>query len=45
MGFRALIFATFVSTIFCFAETGFPRDLAQLVRGSKMEIPGYIFFQ
>jgi hypothetical protein len=32
MGFRALIFATFVSTMFCVAETGLPRDLAQLVR-------------
>jgi hypothetical protein len=32
MGFRALIFVTFVSTLFCAAETGLPRDLAQLVR-------------
>lgn len=32
MGFRALIFATFLSTMLCAAETGLPRDLAQLVR-------------
>src|SRR5579864_7869418 len=32
MGFRALIFATFLSTMFCAAETGLPRDLAQLVQ-------------
>jgi hypothetical protein len=32
MRFRALIFATLVSPIFCAAESGLPRDLDQLVR-------------
>ena len=32
MGFRALIFATLVSTMLCAAEINLPRELAQLVR-------------
>jgi len=32
MAFRALIVAMSVSTLFCAAETGLPRDLAQLIR-------------
>jgi hypothetical protein len=47
MGFRALIFATFLSTMFCAAETDLPRDLAQLVRirqrmnQNQTRIPNY----